>query len=56
MTGPEQETPVNWKLWLGGALVAAVTGGLCFASLRLGGLALIVLALAAVASFAFRIL
>ena len=43
-----------WKLWLGVALTLMVAGYLCLVSPRLGGLALIALALAAVAAFAFR--
>jgi hypothetical protein len=49
------ETDVGWKIWLGGAALA-VAGCLCFVSLRLGGLALILIALVAVAAFAYRLL
>lgn len=47
---------MSWKLWLGWAVAGVLAGALCLVSPRLGGLALIVLALAAVASFAFRML
>jgi hypothetical protein len=50
------EIEVRLKVWLGGALVLVLTGGLCVVSPRLGGLALIVLALSAVAVFAYRLL
>ena len=50
------EIEVRWKVWLGGALVLVLTGGLCLASPWLGGLTLIVLALSAVAVFAYRLL
>jgi hypothetical protein len=41
---------------LGSVVAAAVASGLCFVSLRLGGLALIVVALGMVATFAYRLL
>jgi hypothetical protein len=50
------ETDVSWKLWVGGASALVLTGGLCLVSPRLGGLALIVAALGAVAAFAYRLL
>jgi hypothetical protein len=52
--GLRVETSVGWKLWLSGASGLAIAGLLCLASPTLGGLTLIVLALAAVAVFAFR--
>jgi hypothetical protein len=54
--GSQLETGVGWKWWFGGAFALALAGLLCLLSPRLGGLALIVLALAAVAVFAFRLL
>jgi hypothetical protein len=50
------EIDVRLKVWLGGALALVLTGGLCLVSPRLGGLALIVFALSAVAAFAYRLL
>ena len=50
------ETGVGWKSWFGGAVALVLVGLLCLVSPRLGGLALIVLALAAVAAVAFRLL
>jgi hypothetical protein len=50
------ETDVSWKVWLGGALALVVAGSLCLVSPRLGGMALILLALGAVATFAHRLL
>ena len=50
------EIEVRWKIWLGGALALVLTGGLCVVSPRLGGLTMIVLALGAVAIFAYRLL
>jgi hypothetical protein len=50
------EIAVRRKLWLGGVFAVAVAGLLCLVSPRLGGLALIVLALGAVAVFAYRFL
>jgi hypothetical protein len=50
------ETEVNWKVWLGGSLALAIAASLCLIAPRLGGLALIVLALGAVAGFAYRLL
>ncbi|WP_293366534.1 hypothetical protein [Phenylobacterium sp.] len=47
---------MGWKSWIVGALALVLVGMLCLVSPRLGGLALIVLALAAVAVFAFRLL
>ncbi|HZZ30883.1 MAG TPA: hypothetical protein VFE10_02730 [Phenylobacterium sp.] len=47
---------MSWKVWLGGALALTGAGSLCLVSPRLGGLALIVLALAAVATAAHRLL
>ena len=47
---------MSWKVWLGGALALVLTSALCLVSLRLGGLALILLALGAVAVFAYRLL
>ncbi|HEX4709397.1 hypothetical protein [Phenylobacterium sp.] len=46
---------MRWKVCLGGA-VALLAGGLCLVEPRLGGLSLIVLALGAVAIFAYRLL
>jgi hypothetical protein len=42
-------------VWLGGFALAAA-GCLCFVSLRLGAVALILVALVAVAAFAYRLL
>jgi hypothetical protein len=50
------EIAVRLKLWLGGAVALVVAGLLCLVSPRLGGFALIVLALGAVVAFAFRFL
>lgn len=50
------ETGVSWKSWLGGAFALVLVGLLCLVSPRLGGLALIVLALGVVGAFAFRLL
>ena len=50
------EADLRRKLRLGGALGLILTGCLCLLSLRLGGLALIILALGAVAAFASRLL
>jgi hypothetical protein len=50
------EIDVSWKPWLGGALVLVLAGCLCLVSPRLGGISLILLALGAVAAFAFRLL
>jgi hypothetical protein len=50
------EIDLRRKLWLGGVLALVLTGGLCLVSPRLGGAALILLALAAVAVFAYRML
>jgi hypothetical protein len=47
---------VRWKPWLGGVLALVLAGCLCFVSPRLGGAALILLALGAVAVFAYRML
>ncbi|HEX3363618.1 hypothetical protein [Phenylobacterium sp.] len=47
---------MGWKSWLGGAFALVFAGLLCLVSPRLGGLALIVLALGAVATVAFRLL
>jgi len=47
---------VGWKSWLVGAVALVLAGLLCLVSPRLGGLALIVLALGAVGIFAFRLL
>ena len=55
-TEPFWETDVSRKVWLGGALALVLAGCLCFVSPRLGGLALIVLALGALAAFAYRLL
>jgi len=55
-TEPYGKTQVSRKLWLGGALAVVLAGCLCLVAPRLGALALIVLALAAVAAFAFRFL
>jgi hypothetical protein len=54
--GPRVEIAVRLKLWLGGAVALVVAGLLCLVSPRLGGFALIVLALGAVVAFAFRFL
>ena len=50
------EADVNWKVWLGGALALVLAACLFLVSPRLGGLGVIVLALAAVGIFAFRFL
>ena len=50
------ETEVSRKVWLGGAFALVFAGGLFLVSPRLGGLALILLALGAVAAFAYRLL
>jgi hypothetical protein len=50
------ESDVSWKFWLGSAVAAVVASGLCLVSLRLGGFALIVLALGVVVTFAYRLL
>lgn len=50
------ETDVRAKLWLGGVVALLLAGGLCVVSPRLGGAALILLALGAVAVFAYRLL
>ena len=55
-TGPLLETEVSRKVWLGGAFALVFAGGLFLVSPRLGGLALILLALGAVAAFAYRLL
>jgi hypothetical protein len=47
---------VSGKVWLGGALALLVAGGLCLVTPRLGGFALILFALGAVAIFAYRFL
>ena len=47
---------MSWKVWLGGALALLLAGGLCLVSPRLGGLGLILVALGAVAAFAYRLL
>ena len=47
---------VRWKLWLGGVLALILTGCLCLLSPRLGAAALILVALGALAGFAFRLL
>jgi hypothetical protein len=54
--GSQLEAGVGWKSWLGGAFALMLAGLLCLFSPRLGGGALIVLALVAVAVFAFRLL
>jgi hypothetical protein len=43
-------------MWLGGVLALALVGGLCLLAPRLGGFALILLALVAVAIAANRLL
>jgi hypothetical protein len=43
-------------VWLAGALALVLAGCLCLVSPRLGGLALIVLALSVLAAFAYRLL
>jgi hypothetical protein len=50
------ETEVSRNVWLGGAFALLFAGGLCLVSPRLGGLALILLALGAVAAFAYHLL
>jgi uncharacterized membrane protein YdcZ (DUF606 family) len=55
-TGPRLETNVNWRVWLGGVVALVLAGSLCLVSPRMGGAALILLALAAVAAFAYRLL
>jgi lipopolysaccharide export LptBFGC system permease protein LptF len=50
------ETDVRWKLWLGGVVALLLAGCLCLVSPRLGGAALILLALGAVGVFAYRML
>jgi hypothetical protein len=50
------EDNVNRKFWLGAVVAVAVASGLFFLSPRLGGLALIVLALGVVTTFAYRLL
>jgi hypothetical protein len=50
------EAEVSWKAYLGAALVVTVAGCLCLVSPRLGGLALIVVALGGVAAVAYRLL
>ena len=50
------ETDVGWKWWFGGVFALGLAGLLCVMSPRLGALALIMLALGAVAAFAFRLL
>jgi hypothetical protein len=55
-TGPQVETDVSRKLWLGGVLALMLAGCLCLVSPRLGGVSLILLALGAVGVFAFRLL
>jgi hypothetical protein len=47
---------VSKRLWLGGASALVLTGCLCLVTPRLGGLALILLALGAVAICAYRFL
>jgi hypothetical protein len=54
--GPPWETDVSWKVWLGGVLALMLAGLLCLVSPRLGGFALMVVALGAVAAFAYRLL
>jgi hypothetical protein len=46
----------RWRIWLGSAGVVALAGGLFLLSPRLGGFGLILLALAAVAIVAYRLL
>lgn len=55
-TGSPWEINVSWKVWLGGVLALVLAGLLCLVSPRLGGFALIVVALGAVAAFAYRLL
>jgi hypothetical protein len=43
-------------MWLGGASALVLAGSLCLVSPRLGGVALILFALGAVAAFAYRLL
>ena len=50
------EIEVSWKVWLGGAAALVLAGYLCLVSPRMGGVALILLALGAVAAFAYRLL
>jgi hypothetical protein len=50
------ETDVSWKVWLGSAFVLVLAGCLCLVSPRLGGISLILLAIGAVAAFAYRLL
>lgn len=47
---------MNRKVWLGSAVALLLTAGLCIVIPRLTGIALILLALGAVAIFAFRLL
>ncbi len=47
---------MRWKLCLGGILALILTGCLCLVSPRLGGLALILASLGAVAALAYRLL
>lgn len=47
---------MRWKLWLGGVVALLLAGCLCLVSPRLGGAALILLALGAVGVFAYRML
>jgi hypothetical protein len=47
---------VNRKVWLGSAVVLLLAAGLCAVIPRLTGVVLILLALGAVAIFAFRLL
>jgi hypothetical protein len=47
---------VSGKVWFAGALALLAAAGLCFVNPRLGGFALILLALGAVALFAHRFL
>jgi hypothetical protein len=56
MTGPFLEADVTWKVWIGGVISLALAGSLCLVSPRLGGIALILFALGALAAFAFRFL
>ena len=44
------------KVWLGGVIALLAAAGVCLLTPRLGGLALILLALAAVAIAAYRLL
>jgi hypothetical protein len=50
------ETDVSRKVLLGGALALVLVGGPCLVSPGLGGIALILLALCALAGFAYRLL